>query len=180
MFVLVVHDETLSQKMRYGFQCADQQQKKKLHKQQSHTHKKKSVFRLCFLLHFFFSFSFSFLAQHTPRSLGCTWQHQKTTHWEKKKNYSVLNTQSHMHARKPHLKQDQGTPFQQVAKRSVLRFFFPPRNAILASRQEHYYAQLLCRHACEQIRVRFGLSLLLLLFSPSSFFFLCVCVCTLL
>lgn len=180
MFVLVVHDETLSQKMRYGFQCADQQQKKKLHKQQSHTHKKKSVFRLCFLLHFFFLFLFLiFGAAHTTFS----WLHlaaSKTDTLGKKKNYSVLNTQSHMHARKPHLKQDQGTPFQQVAKRSVLRFFFPPRNAILASRQEHYYAQLLCRHACEQIRVRFGLSLLLLLFSPSSFFFLCVCVCTLL
>ena len=155
--------------------------KKKSYISNSHTHTKKKVFSgFASFFTFFFSFSFSFLAQHTPRSLGCTWQHQKPTHWEKKKNYSVLNTQSHMHARKPHLKQDQGTPFQQVAKRSVLRFFFPPRNAILASRQEHYYAQLLCRHACEQIRVRFGLSLLLLLFSPSSFFFLCVCVCTLL
>lgn len=153
--------------------------KKKSYISNSHTHTKKKVFSgfASFFTFFFLSLSHFWRSTHhvllvAPGSI-------KKRHIGKKKNYSVLNTQSHMHARKPHLKQDQGTPFQQVAKRSVLRFFFPPRNAILASRQEHYYAQLLCRHACEQIRVRFGLSLLLLLFSPSSFFFFSVCVCAL-
>ena len=96
MFVLVVHDETLSQKMRYGFQCADQQQKKKLHKQQSHTHKKKSFFRLCFLLHFFFLFLFLiFGAAHTTFS----WLHlaasKNDTLGKKKKLQRLEHTITH-------------------------------------------------------------------------------------
>lgn len=77
--------------MRYGFHCTDQQQQKS-YISNSHTHKKKVFSGFA---SFFTFFSSSFLAQHTPRSLGCTWQHQKTTHWGKKKLQRLEHTIRH-------------------------------------------------------------------------------------